>query len=203
MKHFSRLSNVPIYIDIALDNFKIAITSEHEITKIRNSSEFNQEVKDYYIIEQQRVSHKYSITTVVFISMAIEAYIYDYSARELSDNYSKTYLDKLDIISKWVIIPKLITGKDFPVERQGFQLLKNLFGYRNKLVHFKSTNITPDKFESIQEKLVNSFEMALKAVETLIELSKDLATIDKEEPIMFMFDLEECKKVIELKNELI
>ncbi|WP_405175575.1 hypothetical protein MHI27_03415 [Paenibacillus sp. FSL H8-0261] len=203
MKHFSRLSSVPIYIDIALDNFKIAITAEHEITKIRNNSEFNQDEKDYYLLEQQRVSHKQSITTVVFISMAIEAYIYDYSARELSDNYPKTYLDKLDIISKWVIIPKLITGKDFPIERQGFQLLKNLFGYRNKLVHFKSTNITSDTLESIQEKSVDSFEMALKAVETLIELSNDLATIDKEEPIMFLFDLKECKKVIEYKNELV
>jgi len=198
MKDFARLNNVPVYIDIALENFKIATAAKVKLLSISNMNELDDIEKEIILIEYERESHKHSITTVVFISMAIEAYIYDYSARELSDNYAKTYLDKLDIISKWVVIPKLITGKEFPANRQGFQLLKEIFGYRNKLVHFKSTNITPEKLEEIHKNTVDSFEMASKAIRCLIELSKDITSIDPHESIEFLFDIVKCKEA--LKN---
>lgn len=197
MKEYARLSNVPLYINIALDNYKKAVESQAEITRIECDSEVDEVEKIYLLNNTSEESHKSSVTTVVFISMAIEAYIYDYSARELSDNFAKTYLDKVDILSKWVLIPKLVKGKDFPIERQGFQLLKELFGYRNKLVHFKSSNITSDNLADIHGRLVDSFEMASKAIQALIEISKDMEMIDSEEPIAFMFNINKCKEILE------
>ncbi len=65
---------------------------------------------------------KSSSIVIVFSAMAIEAYIYDYAARHFGDNFVKDNLDKLDTISKWIVIPKLITGRDLPRQQKWFEL---------------------------------------------------------------------------------
>lgn len=199
IKYFSRLSNAPLYIDIALGNYNTATEAKKEIARVTSDTTLEEVERNYITSEYEEVRHKHSVTTVVFASMAIEAYIYDYSAREMSDKFTRTYLDKLDIVSKWVLIPKLVTSKDFPIERQGFQLMKELFGYRNKLVHFKSTNFTPEKLEDLQESTVDSYEMATKALEALIQLSSDMETIDSEEPVKFMFSIDRCIEALKTR----
>jgi len=203
MQEFSRRSNTHLYVEIALENFNIAIKAEKEIIEITNDTKIIDVEKNYYSFEPERKSYKHSVTTVLFTSMAIEAYIYDYACRNLSDNHTKTYLDKLDIVSKWVVVPKLITGKEFPIERQGFQLLKSLFKYRNSLVHFKSTNFSVKDIEDLQKKSENSFRMASESIRTLIELEKDLSTIDKDEPTKFFLNINECEESLKYKiNQL-
>lgn len=54
----------------------------------------------------------------------------------------KKYVDKLDFLSKWVLIPKLITGKDFPTDSQAYELLVKLKKARNDLVHFKTRTLS-------------------------------------------------------------
>ena len=50
-----------------------------------------------------------------------------------------TYVDKLDPVSKWVVIPWLRVGKSIDRRTQTFELLRKLFRLRNRLVHFKSS----------------------------------------------------------------
>ena len=50
-------------------------------------------------------------TTVVFLHLFLKAVIYDYGAINTSDSYMKKYIDKLEFLSKWVVIPKLVTGQ--------------------------------------------------------------------------------------------
>jgi hypothetical protein len=78
------------------------------------------------------------IIAIVFSAMYFEAFIYDYAASCLGDNYVKEHLDKLDFISKWLVIPKLITGKELSKKKQAYQTLKRLHKDRNSLVHLKS-----------------------------------------------------------------
>ena len=80
----------------------------------------------------------YWASAVVFGAMCLEAFIYDYVAHNFSDTYAKNYLDQLNLVSKWVVIPKLVTGKDFPTEGQAFERLRKLCKERNELVHAKS-----------------------------------------------------------------
>ena len=47
-------------------------------------------------------------------------------------------MDKLDLISKWVIVPKLVLGREFPRDSQAFEYLINIKKERDKLVHSKS-----------------------------------------------------------------
>ncbi len=57
-----------------------------------------------------QVADHSAVSTIVFAGMCLEAEAYDYAAIHLTDAYTTAHLDKLDLISKWVLIPKLITG---------------------------------------------------------------------------------------------
>ncbi len=70
--------------------------------------------------------------------MTLEAYIYDYAVRRLSKELAE-YADKLDVLGKWLIIPRLVTGKEIPRGERAFQLLQKLIANRNKIVHHKPT----------------------------------------------------------------
>jgi len=86
-------------------------------------------------IEAMEQSHA---IVIVFAAMCLEAFIYDYAAYNFSGKFVKNYIDKLDLESKWVVIPQLVTGKRFDTDSEAFELLVKLVRYRNKLVHAKS-----------------------------------------------------------------
>ena len=122
---------------------------------------------------------KHGMITIVFSAMAVEAFIYDYAAQELGDTFVKKYLDKLTPVSRCVVIPQLITGKQFPRNSQAFNLLKSLIRDRNALVHHKSSVYPSSRF--LQEKFERSDQISQRAkdaISTLEALAQELQSID-------------------------
>lgn len=74
----------------------------------------------------------------LFAAMCLEAFIYDYAATNFSDTYVKKYIDKLDLVSKWVLVPKLVLGNEFPRSGRSFAYIRSIKKERDKLVHSKS-----------------------------------------------------------------
>ena len=70
--------------------------------------------------------------------MCFEAAIYDYAAWQLGDKYAKDHLEKLDVVSKWIVIPKLVCQKEIRKDKAPFGSFKQLISARNLLVHHKS-----------------------------------------------------------------
>jgi len=78
------------------------------------------------------------IKTIVFSAMAIEAAVFDLAAIQLGDKVATMYLDKMDLLGKWMIIPRLICGRSLKENGPAFNGLKGLVKARNALVHHKS-----------------------------------------------------------------
>lgn len=78
------------------------------------------------------------ILSVVSTALFLEAYIYDYAARKESGNFAEKYLDKLDPVSKWVVIPRLFSPPGLDQSSEIFERLRNLFKLRNELIHHKT-----------------------------------------------------------------
>jgi hypothetical protein len=91
----------------------------------------------FYMEDVQTMEKSHAIV-VAFASMCLEAFIYDYAASNFSDTFVKNYIDKLDLKSKWVIVPQLVTGKVFDTSSKAYELLTKLVKYRNEIVHAKS-----------------------------------------------------------------
>jgi hypothetical protein len=127
-----------------MESYKSFQKSKAELAKIKRRG--NVRAWDEFLKVAANMRH-HSASTVVFGAMCLEAFIYDYAAHNISDRYTKKYLDKLDLVSKWVVIPKLVTGKEFPRQSQAFRLLKQLVKARNDLVHYKSRALPTKKEE--------------------------------------------------------
>ena len=85
-----------------------------------------------------RSSLRYFLVQYLYAAMCLEAFIYDYAAVALGDTYVQKYLDKLDLIAKWVIIPRLVLGREVSRDGQAFEYLKLIKKERDKLAHSKS-----------------------------------------------------------------
>lgn len=51
------------------------------------------------------------VKTNVFSAMALEAAAFDLAAIQLSDKVAANYLDKMDLLGKGMIVPRLICGR--------------------------------------------------------------------------------------------
>ncbi|EKT4453653.1 hypothetical protein C6A77_13185 [Pseudomonas sp. AFG_SD02_1510_Pfu_092] len=78
------------------------------------------------------------IKTIVFSAMAIEAAVFDLAAIQLGNKVATDYLDKMDLLGKWMIVPRLICGRSLKEEGPAVNGLKGLIKARNALVHHKS-----------------------------------------------------------------
>lgn len=123
-----------------------------------------------------------SFQTIVFSGMACEAAIYDLAAVQLGDDYTTQYLDKLDLLAKWTVVPSLICGQKLKEHGPAINSLRTLVRTRNALVHHKSLAAFPvaeaiRKSEGQLEKIVQDTSTAFKTVILLsLELNQILGT---------------------------
>lgn len=130
---------------------------------------------------EKRLLHT-AFQTIVFSAMACEAAIYDLAAIQLGDDYATKYLDKLDVVAKWVVVPSLVCGNALQPNGPAINSLRTLTRARNALVHHKSRPGLPVG-ASIQcadeqlERIVQNTDTAFQAVVLLsLELNRTLKT---------------------------
>jgi hypothetical protein len=142
-------------------------------------------VSDPKLAAHETDLEKTAFVLIVFSAMALEAYIYDYAARHLGDVFVKDHLDKMDTVSKWVIVPELVTGKPLPNRLQWHGRLKKLIQVRNSITHYKSWDPTvmPDaRLWKKLEKWTNEIqETASQSVDLLSLLADKISEANPEE----------------------
>jgi hypothetical protein len=117
----------------------------------------------------------------------VESYIYDYAARHFSDSYVKNYIDKMDVKGKWVVVPRLITGRELPRSHKWFKLLETLISERNSIVHNKSSQIPESPSDAqVLMKIINEKNRifpgkARQAIELLDILAVEMKKLDPTE----------------------
>lgn len=137
--------------------------SEEDVHEYYSSPEF-EEAKS---LEKQSLS--LGIKSIVFAGMTVEAAIYDMGAINLGDKFSSNYLDKMDVLTKWIVIPKLISGKEIRQNFSPYARLKKLIKARNKLVHHKSCELKAskelaEKIEKESEEFIGNVHNSYRAL---------------------------------------
>lgn len=125
------------------------------------------------------------IVACVFTALYFEALIYDYAASCLGDKYVLDHLDKLDFISKWVVIPRLTVGKEIDKSKSAFSSLKRLHRDRNSLVHLKSRpmNFAPEEtIRHLKAREADVKESVRNCHFALENIPKELFELDPEHP---------------------
>ncbi|CAD0261273.1 hypothetical protein HBO43_27205 [Pseudomonas veronii] len=127
------------------------------------------------------------IKTIVFSAMALEAAAFEFATIQLGERLAKTYLDKLDVVGKWLVIPRLVCGRSLHEDGPAINGLKSLVRARNALVHHKSkewdrTHVHIDTMDAQREKFEKL--QVPNAFKTLILLSLELnAVLETDGPL--------------------
>jgi hypothetical protein len=166
------------FFHIAIDTYKeiIKLEKEHSelqevLSELRKSSE---DLTDKLAEKNDRIG-RLALIVVIFCATSLEAYINHYAISHLSKNYVKTYLDKLDLLSKWVVIPRITTGTQLDAGSSALQDLSWLITLRNKLVHYKSRKIDIDNIKKTDFLWGDD---AKRAIETVKNLAQELKKIE-------------------------
>ncbi len=170
------------FYSLAKNHLELCKTAQKRINSVQDShidSGFNQQEDERDI--QSLIApllyevDKNAIATIVFSAFSLEAYIFDYGASNISKSYVDKYLDKLDLVAKWIIIPKLINdGNGISTSCHALEELRFLVKLRNDFVHYKcetkqlGTEIRP---------LVH-FDDAARAIKVVPALLDKLKSID-------------------------
>ncbi|MBT3984541.1 MAG: hypothetical protein HOE90_24505 [Bacteriovoracaceae bacterium] len=193
-ENYSRLTGEDTFLKIAKQNLNRFDKLNPQLLKLRekisavltNCDDTNNPPREYYDLynEINPIEDEWDqccIVSVVFTAMYFEAFIYDYAASYLGDDYSKSHLDKLDFISKWLVIPKLITGKELSKEGQAYQALKRLHKDRNSLVHLKSKKFKMNHsaiFDHLQKREKNIRDSVKNCRIVIEQVINELVRID-------------------------
>lgn len=107
--------------------------------------------------------------TVVFSTIALESFIHNYSARKLGEGYTDKHIEKMNLETKWLLVPKLATGKAIASDHRGIQLLQKLIKARNSIVHLKAKNIEWEQWDNAKLKISESNRLILESATTSFE----------------------------------
>jgi hypothetical protein len=146
------------YVEIAAEEYLKYIKLIEE-KKILNSKKDFDEEQD--CILEKRINHSY-IKIIVFSGLAVEAYIYDIAAIELTDKFVLKHLDKLSVQDKYVVIPRILSGGNIDTSKEWYSLLKKMISARNDLVHSKTKALDVERLNNDSEYSNSIFKDDLK-----------------------------------------
>jgi hypothetical protein len=134
----------------------------------------------------EKTAQGYATVVVVFCITALECYIYNYASRALGEAYAERHIEKLDLLSKWILVPKLATGGSIRSDHKGIQLLQSLIKARNGVVHLKGKNLKltciEEQSTSIAEANRLVLDSAVTAFQCIGELGQALHQVAPDEP---------------------
>lgn len=174
-------------LEIAIDSYlKFELyTEENKTLKSKGYFE-HAEFQIYY--EQDKINElensllKESIKIIIFLSSFLESYFFEYAAVALGQQYTENYIEKLDLTSKIVLIPRLVIGKEINTSLHFWGDIRNLIKWRNKIIHNKTKNST-DFFRNVKSEnydpkpLYNEFNI-IDFFNAIKSLFKELDRID-------------------------
>jgi hypothetical protein len=151
----------------------------HAIVKALVAKRNARQVKDDADVDFQCLKNaqiqRSGMVSVVFSALALEAFINNYAAERFSKNYFENHLDRLNPVSKWLVIPRLATGKQVATDGKVYGDLKRLFKLRDKLVHYKTRKKNLSQLSEDDWVTEKHSEEAISAVESAV---RELATVD-------------------------
>jgi hypothetical protein len=156
---------------IAFTNFLKAFEEAKFRESLKNEKDFK--------IDRRVALRQASLIAVIFSALTLEAVINDYGITNFSRSYFDNYLDKLGVVSKWVLIPKLVTGSQIDTGGQAFESLKWLFSLRDKYVHYKTIQVdSAAKHPKLIENFLLDEQHAANAIDAVKKVVGALAKLD-------------------------
>ena len=160
---------------MAIRQYKKALMFKDDIQKIRNKG-VNITDEDAFAIAKMNAEIEIcGVQVIIFCTLALESFINHYASRRLSKAYLDKYLDQLDHATKWIVIPRIATGKQLNPGSTAVKNLHALIVTRDRLLQCKVKQKFTDRFSCVDYSWIEDAEFAIA---TVADLVAELARID-------------------------
>jgi len=202
------------FFSISLQQYEIYRSSYKELTEFCNFetcfdllSHTPDEITKYNILYYRTMSS--AISAIIFQAFSVEAYMNFYGAIKLGDNVFKNHYDRISILDKIIIIPRIATGRDFPKGDNIYGLIKKLFKHRDMLVHYKSNAVDTRSTSDLDfcNVLYKCYEFVLDGLDDIINVYPKLKILlssmeDKKVDLFYEQEQEAMKEMGKLVTEM-
>jgi hypothetical protein len=113
-----------------------------------------------------------AFVAVAFAAFALESFVNGWAVRDLPARYASDFLDKLSLVAKWVIIPRLAANIEIEREGQLFEKLRMLVKDRNELAHPKTKKVELGSLQELAKKFRDPMQAADDAIAALDEAAE-------------------------------
>lgn len=161
---------------IAVRAFRRAIDCKEKIEEIQHKEHSLTDDDSFTIVKLNGEIEICGIEVVIFSTLALESFINYYALTNLSKEYMENYLSDLDVISKWVVTPKLVLGRGLDWELEPIKNLKILISTRDHLIQYKTRQNFSNKFKGVDRFWIEDMDFT---IDTVINLVEALAEIDE------------------------
>lgn len=165
------------YLTIAHDNYLLAQNLYAECSAMHvkyKQGAAKSDADAALITEKIEEQERYASVAVIFTALSLEAYINYYGITRLSKSYFTKYIDKLSLVAKWVLLPRLTCGKQLGVESKAIEDLRWLATLRNKMVHYKAREVASNGLSASDVLWKSDAEKALKTAANIVRALKKL-----------------------------
>lgn len=142
------------YLTIFADAAKQYKAYEKQIEDLFETCKRNGTTSLEWYIQHQEIDIKMKreeLIAITFAVMFLECFIWDYAAVNTSQKFAECYLEKINLLGKWKVIPKLVNNdKNINIGQKAITLLKKLVRERNNIVHSKS-KLVPNTYAEIKK----------------------------------------------------
>lgn len=107
---------------------------------------------------------EHAAIAIIFACAATELYINDAGARLLGDTYFRVHVERIDLLSKWVLVPRLASNHQMDRGGRAYELLHGVIGLRNDLMHPKSRPLTDALIDAWPETMKDSISSGPQAM---------------------------------------
>lgn len=174
-----RISTHKQYFVIAKEHKAIYEEKDRLIRDAESLSVAEEELGDTLesVFDLYEVREKSAAIAITFAAMCLEAFLYDYAAAKLGDKYVLSHLDKLDMVSKILVYPRLVCGKEIDKSTSVYGDIKILQQRRNDLVHFKSKRFdlykmhdASDFHTMLNKRNKQGVDICIRAIESFVKV---------------------------------
>jgi hypothetical protein len=176
-----RVSIQRLYYRIAVEQCRVYSKLDAAMSKWKTASGRQRDAALEKQLEYYEKREQAAVIGITFAAMCLEAFFHDYAASNLGDSFTGEHLDKLDLPSKLLIVPRLVSGKEINKSSRVFEKVKRLTKDRNYLVHFKSRGFdlremhkASEFHDELNQRFGQALTNGLEAIEVVLKALDDL-----------------------------
>ena len=142
---------------------------------------------DHKALQLVDIIHSRVVVAPVFAVMAVEQLLHVYAVERLRKcDQVLEHIDRLDLESKWRLVPPLACGRELPRNSPAIAKLQKLISLRNHFTHPKPIVVvepTQEKIENLGKKLEAHeqmrYDVAREAPNTVSLIAAEIAALDR------------------------